>query len=508
MALIALLVSTSVVYSITLDTDDQNVEDHYENPVRTSDEDEIKNLPGLNDAIDFRQFSGYLNADTGGKKYLHYWFVESQTQPDTSPLLLWLNGGPGCSSLAGLFGELGPFEVNDDGETLKLRQFSWNKAANVLFLESPPGVGFSYSKGLFNLHTDDTTALENYHALKSFMKKFPQYKDRPLFLSGESYAGVYLPTLGVLVDDDPSFNLRGIAIGNGYLDVAKLSDSLIFFAYHHGFIGKSSWTKVSKFCCNGQPPAREVCHLSGSNSSWPCALVVKEITTNLMLTGVNPYNVYADCKHPPSKMNSVESRPASGLGANSRHLVRKALMRMTLDSATSPNPRPYHIFNATDMRHVHEEPPCEDDHSLIKYLNKPSVRSALHIPKKVQSWDICSLLVYVVKYPKLPGGLAPQMKKLINSKRDLALLVYNGDVDAVCNFLGDEWFVDDLGRKVAIDYKPWKVGKQIAGWVKAYDGISFATVRGSGHMVPEDRPREALAMISAVLNSKNKTIVL
>lgn len=471
----------------------------YENPIQNSSEDEIKDLPGLNDQVNFRQFSGYLRADDRKQptKFLHYWFVESQSDPVKDPILLWLNGGPGCSSMGGLFTELGPFTVNDDGKTLKLNDYSFNKVANVLFLESPSGVGFSYSNSLINIHTDDSTAKENYLALKSFLQKFPQYKNSSLYLSGESYAGVYLPTLGVLVDKDPEFNLKGVAIGNGYLDVAKLGDSLIFFAYHHGLVGKTVWDEVSKSCCDGKPPAREQCNFNDS----PMCLVARAKVALALRSGINPYNLYGKCKN--SGVEAVES------GAHSRkEMIDRALIDLQLGpkALTSKN-KPFHVFE-TNQTKFSEEPPCIDDHNLIAYLNNRDVRKAIHIPKNVGAWSTCSIIIYHMKYASLPGGLAPQVTSLIESKRNLTMLVYNGDVDTVCNFLGDEWFVDDLGRKVSQEYQKWKVNNQVAGYVKHYHGITYATVRGSGHMVPGDRPQEALAMIKVFLNSTSHNVYL
>lgn len=494
------LVATSV---LAQDYYDEDISPNYENPVSTADQDEITELPGLDTAINFRQFSGYLRADSEKRprKFFHYWFVESQSNPAKDPVVLWLNGGPGCSSLGGLFTELGPFTVNSDGKTLQLNDYSWNKVANVLFLESPAGVGFSYSNSLLNYHTDDTTARENYLALKSFMEKFPQYKNSSLYLSGESYAGVYLPTLGVLVDADEDLNLKGIAIGNGYLDVAKLRDSLIFFTYYHGLVGKSTWEKVSKYCCEGNAPTRESCAFGGPDSSFRCDFAISEVSSVLSRSGLNPYNLYGKCLSASSTNSSTRS-----LKPSNKEIVDRHMMSLVFD-ATLMNEMPFHIFNAAE-RTLGHEPPCFDDRTLIEYLNSKEVRKAIHIPNKVQSWDTCSMILYVVKYPKLDGGLAPQMKSLISSKRNLAMLVYNGDVDTVCNFLGDEWFVDDLGRDVVKDYSIWKVNNQVAGFVKHYDGITFATIRGSGHMVPGDRPQEALAMIKAFLNAEHGKVLL
>ena len=452
----------------------------YENPVRTAPEDEIINLPGLNEQIGFRQFSGYLRADnkTKATDFFHYWLVESQNEPTKDPLLLWLNGGPGCSSLAGLFDELGPFQVNPDGATLRVREFSWNKVANVLFLESPTEVGFSYTISGFQQHNDDNTAQANYLALKSFIEKFPQYKDRPIFLAGESYGGIYLPTLATLVDADPALNLKGIAIGNGYLDEKKLMQSFIFSSYHHGFFGQAQWDAFANRCCNGTAPSRSSCDLN--EEAPPCKTVANNLFVRVLSNGLNPYNILSDCETPKSRGSSQAKR------SNKSKLSDLAQLRQNLML----------------------DPPCVDSSATEKYLTSIDVRDALHLPDRVRNWQICTSLFYDKKYAGLDGGVAPQVKQLLESKRNLTLLVYNGDVDMVCNFLGDEWFVDDLGRPLLRDYISWHVDNQIAGWVKHYEGITFTTVRGAGHMVPKDRPAAALAMIGKFVKSKSKNVHL
>jgi len=112
-----------------------------------------------------------LNA--GNNNLFHYLFVESQGNPKTDPLVntdskfiiikflkvLWLNGGPGCSSLEGIFEELGPYLINKDGKTLRQNPYSWNKYASIIFLESPAWVGFSYNTKSKNILTNDDEVL-------------------------------------------------------------------------------------------------------------------------------------------------------------------------------------------------------------------------------------------------------------------------------------------------------------------------------------------------------------
>uniref|UniRef100_A0A7C9FLW6 Carboxypeptidase n=1 Tax=Opuntia streptacantha TaxID=393608 RepID=A0A7C9FLW6_OPUST len=154
----------------------------------------VKNgrLPGQNFDVDFAHYSGYITVNEKSGRAFFYWFVESDGNPSSKPLLLWLNGGPGCSSIAyGMAEEIGPFHIRKDGKSVYLNRHSWNKVANVLFLDSPAGVGFSYSNTSSDLHTngDKRTAQDNLKFLLGWFEQFPQYKGRDFYIAGESYGG-------------------------------------------------------------------------------------------------------------------------------------------------------------------------------------------------------------------------------------------------------------------------------------------------------------------------------
>eukprot|EP01033_Poteriospumella_lacustris_P020830 gene20830-15345_t len=110
--------------------------------------DQVTNLPGSqNLKLNFNQFSGYLDipGTSGTKsKHMHYWFVESQNNPSTDPITFWTNGGPGCSGLIGFMTEQGPFKPDKD-LNLQVNPYAWNTVSNMVFIESPAGVGFSYT---------------------------------------------------------------------------------------------------------------------------------------------------------------------------------------------------------------------------------------------------------------------------------------------------------------------------------------------------------------------------
>ncbi|KAF8370783.1 hypothetical protein PRIPAC_77212 [Pristionchus pacificus] len=162
------------------------------------EEDRVFDLPGLTWKLNFDQYAGYLNGIKGN--YLHYWFVESQRDPKNDPLVLWLSGGPGCSGYTALLWGNGPFRPNRDQTTLYENIYSWNKIANVIFIDSPRGVGYSFQNFTENPSlewNDELTAEDLKLALLDFLGVYPEYKNRHFYLTGESYGGVYVPSTAV-----------------------------------------------------------------------------------------------------------------------------------------------------------------------------------------------------------------------------------------------------------------------------------------------------------------------
>lgn len=153
----------------------------------------VTQLPGVPAPPSFDMYAGYVTVDATAGRNLFYWLVEAQTAPHTAPLVLWMNGGPGCSSLFGFLTEHGPYRVNDDGKTLSANAYSWNRAANMLYLEAPAGVGFSYALDGNYTTGDDDVAANNYRFLLGFFEQYPEYQGRPFYIAGESYAGHYVP---------------------------------------------------------------------------------------------------------------------------------------------------------------------------------------------------------------------------------------------------------------------------------------------------------------------------
>lgn len=151
--------------------------------------------------IGFGLFSGFVPIN-GTKKQLHYVAALSKRNPSKDPVIFWYNGGPGCSSMLGYLQEHGPYVFEDGALNLTENAYSWNKEATMIYVESPAGVGFSYCPDPEECHFDDhNSADDNLVAVLNIMTmKFPEFQNNDLYISGESYAGIYVPHLVYRVD--------------------------------------------------------------------------------------------------------------------------------------------------------------------------------------------------------------------------------------------------------------------------------------------------------------------
>uniref|UniRef100_A0A914Z2G9 Carboxypeptidase n=1 Tax=Panagrolaimus superbus TaxID=310955 RepID=A0A914Z2G9_9BILA len=230
--------------------------------------------------------------------------VTSQTSPGSDPLFLWLTGGPGCSGLGALLTELGPFRPNPDNRTLSENVFSWNKFANILFLESPRGVGFSFQNMTENNDTrwdDDRSANDAYLALKDFFSVYTEFQNRPFYIIGESYGGVYVPMLTSLMvqkiqsGEMKNVNLVGMAVGNGELNSIIGSNSLLSDMYYHGYIGTGEWATLAQ-CCNTTYQMLPFCPFDARYTVSPDGTAIPKDNTsacdNLIADKIN--NVWTD----------------------------------------------------------------------------------------------------------------------------------------------------------------------------------------------------------------------
>ena len=135
-------------------------------------------------------FSGYFGVHND-ERHLFYWFFESRNDPSNDPFIIWLTGGPGCSSMLALMVENGPYYVMDN-LTLEINENSWNTKSNIMWIDQPAGTGYSYddNEQADGVYTENEVAQDLYEFIQKFFAKNPKYADLDFYVTGESYAGL------------------------------------------------------------------------------------------------------------------------------------------------------------------------------------------------------------------------------------------------------------------------------------------------------------------------------
>jgi len=334
--------------------------------------------PGVLGVDKVKQYSGYLD-DEEDDKHLFYWFFESRNDPKNDPVVLWLNGGPGCSSLTGLFMELGPSSINEKGEVV-YNPASWNANASVIFLDQPVNVGYSYSGS--SVSNTVAAGKDVYALMTLFFKQFPEYAEQAFHIAGESYAGHYIPVFAseILSHKKRNINLQSVLIGNG------LTDGYTQYDYYRPMAcGDGGWPAVlDEQQCQAMDNALPRCkslikNCYDSESVWSC--VPASIYCNNAIigpyqkTGMNPYDVRKKC------------------GGNSL---------------------------------------CYDELDWIStYLNKKEVMKALGA--EVSSYDSCN---FDINRNFLFQGdwMQPFHRLVPGILEKIPVLIYAGDTDFICNW--------------------------------------------------------------------------
>ena len=197
--------------------------------------------------------SGYIPVRGEGNE-LFYFLVKSRDKNPQAPLVIWLNGGPGCSSGYGLFMENGPWMIHK--KTLKFfnNSYSWNSFADMIFVDQPVQVGFSLVKSDNDLCINQTCVTNDFYSfMLKFLERYPQYEKRPLYITGESYGGHYIPTIGARFarSKNPKINLKGIAVGNPFTSMEVQMGVYPYYLYENKNFTTLTYvlSKVSMLLC-------------------------------------------------------------------------------------------------------------------------------------------------------------------------------------------------------------------------------------------------------------------
>jgi len=452
----------------------------------------VTSLPGFNGPLPGVMHSGYIVVNETTGREIFYMFFESYKNPSTDPLSLWLTGGPGCSGMIAVFSEHGPYNMNftANGYGIEVNPYTWVNVMNMIYIESPVGVGYSNVPGASSYMTGDKqTAEDSYNFMLGFYKKFPQFQKNDFWVTGESYGGHYVPELvNRILDGNKDANatgdfvipLKGWMAGNPWTDPETEAFGVVQNWWDRAIISPLNWAVIQNTCG------------------------FKEITFWII------NNASAGALRTPEQRAAWWS-----------HNMREARARGDFQSADSKacfdalNRATNVEFGSVDIEGVYRDRcfpgvkqlpyqinPCAS-RQLSVYLNLPDVRAAIHAsPTTPAVWEMC------VAPPQLTySTLDTQHSVRFIYERalretNLQILVYSGDNDAIVPYTGTRKWIALLERPVVKELHEWYAdtnGMQVGGWATQYDGFTFTTVRGAGHMVPYMEPQRALHMVRTFL---------
>ncbi|CAH1988590.1 unnamed protein product [Acanthoscelides obtectus] len=402
-----------------------------QNKTREAREASKVSLDGVANTIE--SYSGYFTVNKRFNSNQFFWFFPSKGDYKNDPVLLWLQGGPGVSSLFGLLTENGPIMVNKKSQ-LEIREHTWTNNHSVLYIDNPVGAGFSFTDN-DNGYARNQTQVGNelYIALQQFFTLFPELRGNDFFITGESYAGKYIPALAHTIHkNNPTapkkINLKGLAIGNGYID-PLYQKGYAQYLYQVGLVDLNTSRVIKK--CEDK--------------------AVKYITEQKYLDAANAFEEVQEI------MNIANGNISF-----------------------------YNYLEVTDP---------DSEIPMDIYLNKPETRQAIHVgnvtfgskkayanlfedmPKSMSPWFVEAVNNYRVL--------------LYTGQLDICVAY-----PLTLNLLKNIEF-NDIGGYRKAHRKIWNVGKEIAGYSKTYGNFTEVLVRNAGHMVPTDQPKWAENMITS-----------
>ncbi|CCE61651.1 hypothetical protein TPHA_0A05770 [Tetrapisispora phaffii CBS 4417] len=443
-------------------------------------------LPGISSIKDESQipimFSGLIPLfsnssmqDSNKDKDYFFWKFKKR-DVNSKRLIIWFNGGPGCSSMDGALAETGPFRVDPTGK-LYLNEGSWYNRADMVFVDQPVGTGFSSStQKKTNFDNDLELVSEHFMSfLINYFTIFPGDLEKELLLAGESYAGQYIPYFAKAItkynegNNDKKLNLKAMLIGNGWIDPTTQSLSYVPFALENNIINKES-------------------------SNFHRLLQAHEQCQN--------------------KINSKKEKEQFSYPECDR--IINALLLSTRDN--SPNtPASKACLNVYDFKLRDSYPACgmnwpADIAYIPKFFSKEGVLEALNLdPSVTPKWGECNddVLKRLTNPTAKPSiHYLPELLKT-----GIEIILYNGANDIICNNIGVLDSIEKMqwggssGFTSASEYYEWVYRDlninedQKAGFIHYDKNLTFISVYNASHMVPNDRSLISRGILDIYMNN-------
>ncbi|KAK5740429.1 Cell death protease [Elasticomyces elasticus] len=427
----------------------------------------ISSLPGAPLPL-LKQYAGHIEVTPAHHGNLFFWLTKNRHIANRSRLVLWLNGGPGCSSMDGALMEIGPYRVVEgtkEAPKLVYNEGSWDEFANVLFVDNPVGTGFSYVDGDSYIHELKEMAEQMVVFLDKFFALFPEHTLDDIYIAGESYAGQHIPYIARAILDrnaqalttspqQTPWNLSGLLIGNGWISGPDQYPSYLQFAYEAGLIKAGSDQERQL------QDQQKICYkdLDGGGK------------------------------------DHVDTPSCEG--------ILQDLLRLTTEGGK--------CRNMYDVRLTDSYPSCgmswPPDLAQVKpYLRREDVTKALHInPDKKTGWVECN--GQVSSNFRVPNS-APAIALLPGLLEQVPIVLFSGDKDLICNHIGTETLISNLafnggtgmetasGSGIWAPKRDWEFEGEPAGIYQSARNLTYVKFYNSSHMVPFDFPRRTRDML-------------
>jgi len=385
--------------------------------------------------------TGEIDLGNGGDTIFYYLFSARNQTNRGKKLLIWFNGGPGCSSSIGLFTENGPYMFYNKSSKLTFNPYSWNRDYDLMFVDQPVGVGYSQAKDKHHFCTTELCITKNFYLflIRFLQEDHPEYIKVPIFLTGESYAGHYIPSIAttILRAKNSLINLQGVAIGNGMMDRA-----LQILVYPDYVLEQKNITLFP--------------YMFFKTMAIMCNIAI-------------PYKV----------------RILEYFCMGTIYILRNFSG----------------LYNPYDIRR-NDNDDILDEYTL-EVLNNREIQKSFGIKSPRTIKGVCNETLYETMRPDLCTSVMDDMSYML--EKGLRVLMYSGDKDYQCNYLGNELVANSIKWKGQDNFKNSNyINFTTQARFKKYENLIFMIVKDAGHMVPMDQGAFALDMVNSFVEDTIK----
>ncbi|EEP81921.1 predicted protein [Uncinocarpus reesii 1704] len=437
-----------------------------------------------------------------------FWLFETENKKYDDRLIIWLNGGPGCSSMIGAFAENGPLTFVGDTSQLERNPYSWTKLGHVLYIDQPVGTGFSTA-------TYPTPAIDIlkitelfYSWLKQFYTVFPHLRHKRTHLIGESYGGIYVPYFAEKIlkhNKEFPVNLTSIAIGNGAIGNNIAMSDVTAGAY---IKEKAKQLGVAPDIVDAFAKADHICGLDSVREKAAHYPPKGHFGIPTSLNNATGFTGDTSCSVKPNNPKAILSSIL-----DSKCYGRCATYATARDHIeTIREKRCYSMYNINYD--------CKTPNplsSLTKYLNRADVQSALNIRPSnpgittPHRFETCNQTILDSLFSPSIQPVPPTQSILpsILTTHRIPVHIFQGELDMVINHVAVELVLQNMtwngkqgfkarptlpfGTNVNLDRKGdikggWN-GSEAGVWTWER-GLTYHRFKEAGHAVPRDQSKE------------------